>query len=53
VDVEALRSALQHGDRPGLLLVHRQGATLFLTLERTPMWRRGLCRGEPMLRNQM
>jgi S1-C subfamily serine protease len=32
--VEALRSALQHGDRPALLLVHRRGATLFLTLER-------------------
>jgi serine protease Do len=34
--VEALRSALEHGDRPALLLVHRQGATLFLTLERKP-----------------
>jgi S1-C subfamily serine protease len=33
--VEALQSALQHGDRPALLLVHRQGATLFLTLDRT------------------
>jgi len=32
--VDALRSALQHGDRPALLLVHRQGRTLFLTLER-------------------
>jgi S1-C subfamily serine protease len=32
--VEALHSALQPGDRPALLLVHRQGATLFLTLER-------------------
>jgi S1-C subfamily serine protease len=32
--VDALRSALQHGDRPALLLVHRQGATVFLTLER-------------------
>jgi serine protease Do len=33
--VDALRSALQHGDRPALLLIHRQGATLFLTLDRT------------------
>jgi serine protease Do len=32
--VDALRSVLQQGDRPALLLVHRQGTTLFLTLER-------------------
>jgi serine protease Do len=32
--VDALRSALKAGDRPALLLVHRNGATLFLTLER-------------------
>jgi serine protease Do len=32
--VDALRSALRSGDRPALLLVHRNGATMFLTLER-------------------
>ena len=32
--VDALRSALASGDRPALLLVHRNGATIFLTLER-------------------
>jgi serine protease Do len=32
--VEALRSALKAGDRPALLLVHRNGATQFLTLDR-------------------
>ena len=32
--VEALRSALNTGDRPALLLVHREGATLFVTLDR-------------------
>jgi serine protease Do len=32
--VDSLRSALASGDRPALLLVHRNGATLFLTLER-------------------
>ena len=31
---DALRSALNEGDRPALLLVHRGEATLFLTLER-------------------
>jgi S1-C subfamily serine protease len=32
--VDALRSLLQAGNRPALLLVHRDGATLFLTLDR-------------------
>ena len=32
--VAALRSALQAGDRPALLLVHRGNATLYLTMER-------------------
>jgi serine protease Do len=31
---DALRSALQTGDRPALLLVHRGNATLYLTIER-------------------
>jgi Do/DeqQ family serine protease len=31
---DALRSALQAGDRPALLLVHRGNATLYLTIER-------------------
>lgn len=32
--VTALRSALKTGDRPALLLVHRGGMTVFVTLER-------------------
>jgi serine protease Do len=32
--VEGLRSALRNGDRPALLLVHRNGTTIFLTVER-------------------
>lgn len=34
-DVTTLKALLQKGDRPALLLVHRNDATLFLTLERT------------------
>ena len=32
--VEALRSALENGERPALLLVHRGATTVFVTLER-------------------
>ena len=32
--VETLRSLLKTGYRPALLLVHRDGATLYLTLDR-------------------
>jgi Do/DeqQ family serine protease len=32
--VDTLRSALKSGDRPALLLVHRDGTTLYLTLDR-------------------
>jgi serine protease Do len=31
---DAVRSALSRGDRPALILLHRDGATLFVTLER-------------------
>ena len=33
-DAEALRSALKNGDRPALLLVHRGGNTVFVTIDR-------------------
>jgi S1-C subfamily serine protease len=33
--VDELRSALNAGDAPALLLVHRGGATVFVTLERS------------------
>ena len=32
--IEQLRSALEAGDRPALLLVHRGATTVFVTLER-------------------
>jgi serine protease Do len=32
--VDAFRTALKAGDRPALLLVHRSGATLFVTVDR-------------------
>jgi serine protease Do len=33
--VDALSNALESGDRPALLLVHRSGTSLFLTIERS------------------
>jgi hypothetical protein len=32
--IDELRSALETGDRPALLLVHRGATTVFVTLER-------------------